>query len=110
MLNGSLTSLGPSDYFFMSFQSLFFYRCALCIQQSLSRESYCWVAAGENVPAKQISRDPSILMSQIVSFHMAKLASPTEEKIPSLFLQNLLQVWVLAKNFGKELGISLEAC
>lgn len=37
-------------------------------------------------------------MSQIVSFHMAKLASPEKEKIPGLFLQNLLQVWMLAKD------------
>lgn len=29
---------------------------------------------------------------------MAKLAFPRKEKIPGLFLQNLLQVWILAKN------------
>lgn len=29
---------------------------------------------------------------------MAKLASPEKEKIPGLFLQNLLQVWMLAKD------------
>lgn len=99
MLNGSLTPLDPTNYLFVNFQSLFFYSCASCAQQSLSRECYCIVAAGENVPTKQISRDPPNWRSQIVSFHTAKLASPRREKISHLFLQNLLSVWMLGKEW-----------
>ena len=33
-----------------------------------------------------------------MGFHVTKLASPRREKISDLFLQNLLSVWMLAKN------------